>query len=65
MRKERVHNMLEADVLIKEAYRNGTEDKYNECKFYTHEGELLFYCITMLTFYVKSGGVDGEETIYV
>jgi len=42
MNKEKVHNVLEAQVLIEESFSQGTEEKYNECKFYTHFGELLF-----------------------
>ena len=42
MRRERVHNEFEGIVLIKEAFKKGTEDKYDGTKFYTHEGDYLF-----------------------
>lgn len=44
MRKERVHNEFEAKALIREAFKKGTEDKYNGCKFWTHDEEFLFIC---------------------
>lgn len=43
--KERVHNQMEAEVLIKEAFQRGEEDKYSETAFFTHTGEKLFDCI--------------------
>lgn len=44
MKTERVHNELEANVLIKEAYKAGEEEKYNGTCFYTHDGAYLFTC---------------------
>jgi len=49
--KERVHNQLEAEVLIKEAFSKGDEDKYHETKFYTHDGDYLFKCLITTTEY--------------
>ena len=66
MEKQRVHNKLEGKVLIKEAYRNGDEEKYHMCKFYSHEGEFLFTCKTSLTEFEMDytyNGVVGDSTI--
>lgn len=43
--KERVHNQMEAEVLIKEAFVNCDEYKYNGTTFYTHDGDKMFVCI--------------------
>jgi hypothetical protein len=44
MIKERVHNKLEAEILIKESLRDFDFDKYDGTKFYTHDGDFLFTC---------------------
>lgn len=58
MDKERVHNRLEAETLIKEAFAKGEEEKYDGTRFFTHEGEFLFKCHIRLTEYemIRSDG---------
>lgn len=60
MEKERVHNQLEAEVLIKQAYRHGDEEKYNGCQFFTHDGKFLFTCKTKLTEFEIDFSHNGE-----
>lgn len=45
LKKETVHNLLEAKALIKESFSRGDEEKYNGTEFFTHKGEKLFKCI--------------------
>jgi len=64
--KVRVHNALEAEILIKEAYRNGTEEKYHEAKFFTHDEDFLFTCkINLCEFELDEthNGIVGDSTI--
>lgn len=51
MNKERVHNQLEAEILIREAFSRGDEEKYDGTRFFTHDGEFLFKCHIRLTEY--------------
>ena len=46
--KQRVHNELEAIVLIKESFKKGNEDRYFDCKFFNHDEDYLF---TSYTYY--------------
>jgi hypothetical protein len=61
MDKERVHNQLEAETLIKEAFSRGTEEKYDGTRFFTHDGEFLFKCHIRLTEYEMIWS-DGSGT---
>ena len=60
MEKTTVHNALEGKVLIKEAFRRGDEDKYDGCKFFTHDGEFLFTCKIRLTEFEMDYSYNGE-----
>lgn len=51
LRLERVHNELEAKVLIEEAFSRGDEEKYQGTIFETHDGDRLFKCEINLTEY--------------
>lgn len=48
--KQFVHNQLEAETLIREAFQSGDEDRFDGARFYTHDGEFLFKC------HIKSDG---------
>ena len=60
MEKQTVHNKLEGKTLIKEAYKNGDEAKYDECKFFSHEGEFLFTCRIDFTEFEMDESYNGE-----
>ena len=65
MDKERVHNQLEAETLIKEAFACGTEEKYDGTRFFTHEGEFLFKCHIRLTEYEMIWANGSGTTVEV
>lgn len=60
MEKTTVHNELEGKTLIKEAYAQGDEAKFDGCKFFTHDGDFLFTCKTSLTEFEMDYSCDGE-----
>lgn len=62
MNKERVHNELEAKILIEEAFSQGTEDKYDGCKFQSHDGKLLFTCRIDLVGYYRD--MPNGDSVY-
>ncbi|HBI01746.1 MAG TPA: hypothetical protein DDY18_09020 [Flavobacterium sp.] len=60
--KQRVHNELEAKVLIEEAFSQGTEDQYDGSAFYTHDEKLLFVCRIDLVGYYRD--LPNGDSIY-
>ncbi len=60
--KQRVHNELEAKVLIEEAFSQGTEEMYDGASFYTHDGQLLFVCRIDLVGYYRD--LPNGDSIY-
>lgn len=60
MKMELVHNDFEARALIKEAFRNGDEAKYDGCEFRSHDGKFLFTCKISLTEFEMDRSHDGE-----
>ena len=39
--KNTVHNLMEAKVLIKEAYGHGDEIRYDNAKWFSHAGQFI------------------------
>lgn len=49
MNKQTVHGGMEAKALIKEAYAQGIENKYDGTRWYSHEGVFIFKSNCRLT----------------
>jgi hypothetical protein len=65
-RLERVHNIVEAKVLAKEAINRFDEAKYYGTRWETHDGDYLFHTEQILTDIPGDGGlvfVNKEEAM--
>lgn len=57
--KMQVHNILEAKILIKEAYKDGNEERLHHVEWRKHSGEFLFVSLIRPTCWFMAS-LDGE-----